>query len=190
LTSTEANNMEDISLHILDLAQNSIAAGASRIEISIQDIPEQDRLGIRIRDNGKGMDQDQVQKASDPFYTTRTTRKVGLGIPLFQASAEATGGHMEILSQKDAGTTVQAVFHSSHIDCLPIGRMEDTMAVLILCNPDVDFVYTHEFCGRQFLLDTCEIRRQLGEVSIADPDVIGWIKDTIRSGLEEIYGGV
>ena len=182
--------MEDISLHILDLAQNSIAAGASRIEISIQDIPEQDRLGIRIRDNGKGMDQDQVQKASDPFYTTRTTRKVGLGIPLFQASAEATGGHMEILSQKDAGTTVQAVFHSSHIDCLPIGRMEDTMAVLICCNPDVQFHYSHIFSDRKFVLHSGEIQQKLGEISIAYPDVIMWIKDYIHSGLEEIYGGV
>ena len=190
MTSTEANNMEDISLHILDLAQNSIAAGASRIEISIQDIPEQDRLGIRIRDNGNGMDQDQVQKASDPFYTTRTTRKVGLGIPLFRASAEASGGTMEITSQKGTGTTVQAVFHSSHIDCLPMGRMEDTMTALIFCNPDVEFVYTHTFRGRQFLLNTCEVRQHLGGVSIADPDVIGWIKEYIRSGLEEIYGGV
>lgn len=182
--------MEDISLHILDLAQNSIAAGASRIEINIQDIRQQGILRITICDNGKGMDEDQVVNAVDPFYTTRTTRKVGLGIPLFKASAEATGGYVKIHSQKGTGTTVQAVFHSSHIDCLPMGRMEDTVTTLIFCNPDVDFIYSHESCGRQFVLNTGEIRQQLGEVSIANPDVIGWLKDYINEGLNEIYGGV
>jgi len=190
LTSTEANSMEDVSLHILDIAQNSIAAGASRIAISIQDRPGQDRLEIRICDNGKGMDPDQVKSATNPFYTTRTTRRVGLGIPLFQASAEATGGYLKIYSEKGTGTVVQAVFHRRHMDCPPMGRMEDTMAVLVCCNPDVQFYYSHIFSGRKFVLHSGEIQQKLGEISIADPDVIVWIKEYIRSGLEEIYGGV
>jgi len=190
LTGTEANSMEDVSLHVLDIVQNSIAAEASRIVIFIQDRPEQDRLEIRICDNGKGMDPDQVKSVSDPFYTTRTTRRVGLGIPLLQASAEATGGYLKIRSEKGTGTVVQAVFHSKHIDCPPMGRMEDTMAVLICCNPDVQFHYSHIFSDRKFVLHSGEIQQKLGEISIAYPDVIMWIKDYIHSGLEEIYGGV
>jgi anti-sigma regulatory factor (Ser/Thr protein kinase) len=182
--------MKDISLHILDLVQNSIAAGATLIKITIQDIPQDGLIIVEICDNGSGMDKEQVKQVSDPFYTTRTTRKVGLGIPLFKASAEATGGQFEISSQKGSGTTIRAVFHSSHIDCLPIGSMEDTMAVLIFCNPNVDFIYTHEYSDSQFLLSTEEIRQYLGNLDIFHPDVIAWIKEYISQGLEEIYGGV
>jgi hypothetical protein len=182
--------MEDISLHILDIAQNSIAAGASRVEISIREFQPQDLLDVTIRDNGSGMDEEQVKKVTDPFYTTRKTRKVGLGLPLFKASAEASGGCMEIHSRKGTGTAVQALFHTGHIDCLPMGKMEDTITTLIFCNPDVDFSYRHEYCGRHFMLDTREIREQLGEVSITTPDVLDWIKDFIKEGLDEIYGGV
>lgn len=182
--------MKDISLHILDLAQNSIAAGATLVRITIEDIPHEGLLRVEICDNGSGMDEEQVKKVSDPFYTTRTTRKVGLGIPLFKASVEATNGQFEISSQKGSGTSIRAVFNSSHIDCLPVGSMEDTMTVLIFCNPSVDFIYTHVYSDRQFSLSTEEIRQHLGDFDIAHPDVIAWIKEYISQGLEEIYGGV
>lgn len=181
--------MEDISLHLLDLAQNSIAAGANLVEVSIRELPKEDCTWIQIRDNGKGMDEHQLNQAVSPFYTTRTTRKVGLGIPLFRASAEATGGSLQIQSHKGTGTTLLALFHSSHIDCLPMGKLEDSMVSLIFLNPEVNFVYSHEIMGRQFQLDTREIRKILGEVNITDPEVIDWIKDYIKNGLEELNGG-
>lgn len=182
--------MQDISLHILDLVQNSIVASASLIEIAIKDIPEQKQLSVMIRDNGRGMDENEIIHVTDPFYTTRTTRRVGLGIPLFKASAEASGGYMEIQSNKGIGTNIKAVFDNSHIDCLPIGKMEETMAALIFCNPDVNFTYTHQYADKQFILNTSEIREQLGELTIAHPQVIGWITEYIIDGLNEIYGGV
>ncbi len=182
--------MEDLSLHILDLAQNSISAGATLIEISIRDGLEKEQKWVEIRDNGKGMDQEKVNRVIDPFYTTRTTRKVGLGIPMFKASAEASGGKLQITSQLGKGTTLQALFISTHIDCIPLGNMEETITALIFMNPEVNFVYIHENDGKQFLLDTRQIREVLGEVNIADPEIINWIKIYIKEGLEELNGGV
>jgi hypothetical protein len=181
--------MEDISLHLLDLVQNSITAKATLIHISIREIPDKGQIWVEVQDNGTGMNSCQLQQVSDPFYTTRTTRRVGLGIPMFQASAEATGGRLHIESEPGKGTALRALFISSHIDCLPLGRLEDTLAALIFLNPDVDIVYVHEYCGRQFLMDTRQIREILGEVDIADPTVIQWIKEYIRNGLNEINGG-
>lgn len=182
--------MEDLSLHILDLTQNSISAGATLIEISIRDGLEKGQKWVEIRDNGKGMDLEQINRVSDPFYTTRTTRKVGLGIPMFEASAEASGGKLQITSQLGKGTTLQALFISDHIDCIPLGNMEETITALIYMNPEVDFVYIHEGDGSQFLLDTRQIREVLGEVNIDDPEIINWIKVYIEEGLEELNGGV
>jgi hypothetical protein len=182
--------MEDLSLHLLDLAQNSISAGATLIEISIQDGLEKGQKWVVIRDNGKGMGQEQINRVTDPFYTTRTTRKVGLGIPMFKASAEASGGQLQITSQLGRGTTLKALFISDHIDCIPLGNMDETITALIFMNPEVDFVYTHESDGKKFVLDTRQVKKLLGEVNIADPEVINWIKVYIKEGLEESNGGV
>lgn len=181
--------MQDISLHLLDLVQNSIAAGATRVEISIREFPEEECMWLRIQDNGKGMDEQQLNRVSDPFYTTRTSRKVGLGIPLFRASAEATGGYLKITSHRNEGTTLLAKFHTNHIDCLPLGKMEESMVALIFLNPEVNFKYCHEQSGKQFHFDTIEVREVLGPVSITEPSVVDWIKEYIRKGLEELNGG-
>ncbi|NLC44290.1 MAG: ATP-binding protein [Clostridiales bacterium] len=182
--------MEDLSLHILDLAQNSISAGATLIELSIRDGIKKGEKWVEIRDNGKGMDPEQINRVGDPFYTTRTTRKVGLGIPMFKASTEASGGKLQITSQLGKGTTLEALFISDHIDCIPLGNMEETITALIYMNPEVDFVYIHESNGRKFLLDTRQIREVLGEVNIDDPEIINWIKKFVEDGLEELNGGV
>lgn len=182
--------MEDLSLHLLDIAQNSILAGATLVEITIWEGEEKGHKWVKIRDNGRGMDTDQINRVVDPFYTTRTTRKVGLGIPMFKASAEATGGKMQIDSQKGKGTTLLALFKSEHIDCIPFGKIEETLTALIFMNPEVDFVYTHENGDKRFCLDTRQIREILGEVSIADPEVVNWIKVYIKEGIEELNGGV
>lgn len=181
--------MEDISLHLLDLAQNSIAAGATLVEFYIRELLKEGCMWLKIRDNGKGMDEHQLNQVSNPFYTTRTSRKVGLGIPLFRASAEATGGSLQVMSRKHEGTTLLALFYTRHIDCLPLGRPEETLATLIFLNPEVNFVYNHETPGRQFRFDTREAREILGKVNIADPIVVDWIREYIRNGIEELNGG-
>ena len=182
--------MEDISLHLLDLAQNSISAGASLVEIFIVEDTHKGQMIVTLRDNGHGMDESQVKRVTDPFFTTRNTRRVGLGIPLFQASTEATGGQMYIKSCKGRGTEIKAVFHTTHIDCLPLGRVDDTILSLILLNPEIDFVYSHKKQDKHFLLDTRQIREVLGQVSIENPSVIEWIRKYLSDGLEEINGGV
>lgn len=182
--------MQDISLHLLDLVQNSVAAEADCIQLVLSEDPDSGSLTILVEDNGRGMNEAQTARATDPFYTTRTTRKVGLGIPLFQAAAALTGGHLSIRSAPGKGTQLLALFHSNHIDCLPLGSMSETMAALILCNPSIEFVYRHQYKDQTFTLDTREIKAQLGEVPIDHPDVISFIRQYVEEGINELYGGV
>ncbi|HZK34685.1 MAG TPA: ATP-binding protein [Bacillota bacterium] len=182
--------MKDISLHILDLVQNSISAGAAFVEITIKDILDDNTLSIIVSDDGIGMNETQVTNALDPFYTTRTTRNVGLGIPMFKAQAEASGGSFVLISEEGKGTRIEAIFNTRSIDCLPTGNMVDTMTTLILCNPDVDFTYTHVYNGQRFEFKTIDIKARLDEVSIAQTEVITWIRDYISENINELYGGV
>lgn len=181
--------MKELSLHILDIVQNSISAGANLVEINIDEDTIKDKLTIIVRDNGRGMDMQVAEKAKDPFYTSRSTRKVGLGIPLFAAAAERCGGSLTINSAPGKGTEVSAVFVHSHIDREPIGNIWDTIAGLIACSENVDFKYTHKFNGRVFEMDTREIKNVLKEVPITSIDVIEWIRDYVKSGIKSIYGG-
>jgi len=187
--------MRDLSLHILDLSQNSISAGASLVKIIIQEDTEEDRLTIYIEDNGKGMDKDFLLKVMDPFVTTRTSRKVGLGIPLMQAACRRCEGDLIIESAKNVGTKLTAAFKHSHIDRAPIGDMAETMLSLILAGSEesgiVDFVYRHIIDHRDFCLDTREIRTAVGSsISLGEPTVLMWIKDFINEGLANLRGGV
>lgn len=187
--------MKDISLHVLDLAENSITAGASLVTISISEDNSADRLTVCIEDNGRGMDKEFLKKITDPFITTRTSRKVGLGIPLMQAACRRCEGDLEIESEKNVGTKLTAIFKLSHIDRAPMGNMSETMVSLILAGSSedriIDFVYRHSIDDREFKMDTREIRRALGnEVSMGEPDVLMWIKDYINEGLENLRGGV
>jgi hypothetical protein len=187
--------MKDLSLHILDLSQNSISAGASLVRITIYEDTEIDRLTICIEDNGKGMDKDFLEKVMDPFVTTRTSRRVGLGIPLMQAACKRCEGNLVIESEKNIGTRLTATFKRSHIDRAPLGEMAETMLSLILAGSDdsklVDFVYRHIIDKKEFCLDTREIRIALGsDVNLGEPDVMMWIKEYINEGLENLRGGV
>jgi anti-sigma regulatory factor (Ser/Thr protein kinase) len=182
--------MQDISLHVLDLIQNAVTAKASLIKIAIEDDPHTGRLSVSIEDNGSGMSEEQAATAVDPFYTTRKTRRVGLGIPMFKAAAELSGGCFELRTDEGRGTQVKAVFNQRNIDCLPLGKTGDTLISAILCNPDIDFIYVHSYGDSIFELDTRLIRCELGEVPINHPDVLNWIADYISQGLDEIYGGV
>ena len=161
---------------VKELVENAIDAGATRVTIEIQN---GGMTFIRISDNGCGMDEEQLQNVCDPFFTTRTTRKVGMGIPLFRLAAEQTGGSFEITSKKGVGTSTKAVFHSDSIDFTPLGDMTSTVTVLISMNTDRDFIYRRSADEKEFVLDTREIKNILDGVPLDNPDVVQWMKEYI-----------
>lgn len=180
--------MQELSLNVLDIVQNSIRAGASLITISIQERTADHFMEISISDNGCGMSEEQVASVMDPFFTTRTTRKVGLGVPLFRMSAEGTGGHFSIRSKLGEGTTTTATYVTNHLDMLPLGDMNATMISLISVNPQLDFVYHHQVDDREFQLDTRELRAVLEDVPLSTPDVLLFIKEMIAENTAQLYG--
>lgn len=153
--------MEDLSLHILDIAENSIAAGADKISIVVQEDVARDLLTIEITDDGKGMSEAALEKASDPFYTTRTTRNVGFGLALLREAAVMANGRLEIRSIPHRGTTVYATFQLSHIDRKPLGKMADTITALLATRSDIDISYRHEREGEILQFDARELRERL-----------------------------
>ena len=170
--------MKEIALHILDIAQNSITARASHLDITLE---EAERLTLTITDNGTGMSPELLARVSDPFTTTRTTRKMGLGLPLLRLAAEQTGGSLTIESALGKGTTVTAVFVAGHIDCPPLGDMAGTVALLIQGAPELELTYTHRKGDRLSRLDTGELRAVLGpEVSLAEPEVVLWLREYLQ----------
>ncbi len=175
--------MLELSLNVLDIAQNSVVAGATVVEIAVNEETAANRLTLTIRDNGCGMSPEQLARVRDPFFTTRTTRKVGMGIPLFRMAAESAGGSLDIHSEQGVGTTVTAVFELRHIDRMPLGNMVDTLATLIRLNPQLDFVYRHTVDKEQFVFDTASLRPILGEVSLAESDVMEWITANLSEGV-------
>jgi signal transduction histidine kinase len=152
--------MEDLSLHILDVAENSISSSAKRIEIRINEDPKKDVLTIEIKDDGKGMDEQTLQKALDPFFTTRTTRRVGLGLPLLAQAARETDGKIELDSNPGRGTTVKAMFRYGHPDRKPIGDIYETIRTLVMSHPEIDFLYEHTKNGSLYRFDTREIDKK------------------------------
>ena len=182
--------MQEISLNILDIVQNSIRANAALIEVIIEETPSEDVFAFTVKDNGCGMDEEMVKRVCDPFVTTRTTRKVGLGISLLKSLAQQAGGDIMLESEVGTGTIIRADFSYSHIDRQPLGDISAVMVSLISMNPTLDFVYTHSFEKEQFQLDTRELRKILGdEVSFSEISVATWIGEYINEGLTEIYGG-
>lgn len=146
--------MEELSLHILDIVENSIRAGADEVEIRINEDEVTDLLEIGIRDNGTGMDQATLDKVLDPFFTTKSVRKVGLGLSLFREAAHSAGGDMQLQSDPGKGTCVKAVFQHSHIDRQPLGDIAETLRVLMATNPEVRFQYLHEKNGQKYYFDS------------------------------------
>ena len=181
--------MRELSLNVMDVAQNSVRAQASLVYITVAESDREDRLTISISDNGCGMTDEQVQQVIDPFFTTRTTRKVGLGVPLFKLSAEQTGGSFSITSQVGKGTTTTAIYVKSSVDMTPLGDIDGTVRILIQCNPDIDFIFTHSTDIDSFTLDTRELREVLGDVSLNTPDVLEWIGEFLKENTNNIYGG-
>ena len=181
--------MQEIALNILDLAQNAVTADAKLIAITVDEQPGDDTLTVTIADNGRGMAPEVLKTAADPFYTTRKTRKVGLGLPFFKMAAEQAGGSFEITSKVSVGTTVRGVFGLSNIDRMPLGDVSGTVLALIVCNPELDFVYTRRIGGGQFELDTREMRAVLGGVPLNRPEVADFIKNYLENGEKELNGG-
>ncbi len=178
--------MLELSLHVLDIVNNSVKAKASKIEIEIDEQVQKNILTVSIRDNGCGMDAEFLKNVTDPFKTTRTTRKVGMGLSLFQAAAEATGGNLVIKSQLNVGTEVVVTFTYDHIDRQPMGDMAETMQTLVSSNESIDFIYRHIKDQKEFVFDTAQIKEILGDVSLNNPEILLWIKEFINEGLTEI----
>jgi len=174
--------MEELSLHILDIVENSLEAGARRVQIRIRESRREDRLWIEIVDDGAGMGENEAGKASDPFFTTRTTRRVGLGLALLEQAAKAAGGQVRIESCRGAGTTVAAVFQYCHVDRQPLGNMEDTLLTLIAGHPQTEFEYSHVTEEGEASFSTAEIREQLHGGRLNSPEGLS----ALRKSLERL----
>lgn len=178
--------MKELSLHIFDIVENSIRAKAKLIEISITEDKTKDQMIIEICDNGSGMTEEQVSKAIDPFYTSRTTRKVGLGLSLFKQAAEATGGSFSIESKIGIGTKVKATFGLSHIDRPIMGNIK-SIILLLICSPaESEYVFKHKTQNGVFELDTREIKLMLDNVPITNKEIRNFISEMIDENLEQI----
>ncbi|MBQ8850374.1 MAG: sensor histidine kinase [Clostridia bacterium] len=174
--------MKELSLNILDIVKNSVRAGATKIEIYLNTNLD-GILTVRIVDNGCGMDEETLKRVTDPFYTTRTTRKVGLGLPLLKMAAEQTGGSLNICSSTEkgkSGTSLSAVFDTKNIDCMPMGDIISTVCVLISGSPEIDFEFTDVNSDRCVSLKTAELREVLGDISLAEPEVQSWIAEYLK----------
>ncbi len=176
-------------MHILDLLQNSIEAGATRIVLRIEENPAQDRFAIFIEDNGCGMDADMLKKVLDPFVTTKKTRHVGLGLSLIQMSTSRCDGYLQIDSTPLVGTAVKVVYRYHHLDRPPLGQISSTVRLMIIANPELDFHYIHRVNDRIFSIATRELITRLGDISLCHPEVIGWITEWITDGITRLYGG-
>ncbi|MBS3872992.1 MAG: ATP-binding protein [Firmicutes bacterium] len=179
--------MEELALHILDLAQNSIAAGASEIVITIVEAHAENSLRITLADNGRGMERETLEAVSDPFFTTRTTRRVGLGIPLLKAAAELCEGSMTVESVLGQGTTVEVYFRHDHIDRVPLGDMAATVAAIMAVNPHIEVLYRHTVDSREFTFDSREVRAVCEDLS-QHPKIIEWLQGYIAEH-ERALGG-
>lgn len=184
--------MREIALHILDIAENSVTAGAGAIEIAVEEDLPNDRLSILIRDDGRGMDDHLLALVANPFTTSRTTRKVGLGIPLFKAAAEACEGHLLIQSKPGQGTTVEVVFRRSHIDRMPLGDLAGTWRILLIGFPDIQWLFRYRALIQagaeavEFLFDSEPVKRELGEVPLTEPSVLAFIREMLHQGVKEV----
>jgi hypothetical protein len=180
--------LREISLHILDIVENSLNAGATCVTIEVLEDTRADRLIIRVADDGRGMDAEMLQRVSDPFFTTRTTRRVGLGIPFLKQATELCDGAFTIESAPGKGTTVTAAFRHSHINRMPLGDVPNTILTLVVGNPQADFVYRHVFNERIFEFDPRPIKAELGDVPLSEPSVIEYLRREISDSLAQIYG--
>lgn len=182
--------MIDLSLHLMDIIQNSIVVGSSYVEVVIKAESDKNCLTLSIQDDGCGMTEETIKKVTDPFFTTRTTRKTGLGIPLFAAAAEMAGGNLKIESEVGVGTTVTATFMIDNIDRKPLGDIADTMSSLIMAHPEMEFHLILTVDDSSFEFRTEEAKEQIGGLPINDVEIIAFIKSMIEEQVNKLFGGI
>lgn len=183
--------MRELSLHIMDLAQNCVKAGASLMELRVEEDDQKDSLLISIKDNGCGMDEEFARRVESPFTTTRTTRKVGLGIPMFKENALLTGGDFHLTTKKGVGTEICAVFVLSSIDRMPMGDLAGTVLLLVQANPKMDIRLDVRVNENSYSFDTREVRQVLGDdVPLDLPEVSAWMQENLTEGIEALHGGM
>ena len=178
--------MKDLSMHIMDILQNSTRAGATEVTLEVLEDAAADTLTIRFIDNGCGMDEETVQKVINPFFTTRTTRKVGLGLPLLKQNTEQTGGSLDIQSEKGKGTTVTAVFGRTHLDRPPMGDLAGTVVLTASAYPDIRFIFHYHNGETDYVFDTVEVNEALDGISIQEPEVIQYLKEMIQENIGNV----
>jgi hypothetical protein len=178
--------MRELSLHVLDIVQNSITAKATQIEILVAEDVESDHLIIEITDNGTGMDEQTLNTVADPFFTTRNTRKVGMGISLFRQAAERCNGSLTIHSQLNKGTTLKVIMRITHIDKQPMGDIAGVISLMVSANPAIDFIYQHKTGKGSYLFNSKEIKQVLEDIPITDLKVVKFIREMIQDQLNEI----
>lgn len=179
--------MRELALHLMDIAENSVAAQAKTVHLDVEEETSADRLWMCVRDDGRGMDAEMVRRVVDPFVTSRTTRKVGLGIPLLKAAAEACNGFLEIQSQPGVGTELQVQFQRSHIDRMPLGDVAATMIALLVAHPEIHWIFRYKVDGAEFLFDDAPVKEVLGDMPLTEPDILAYLRETIESGVREVH---
>ncbi len=178
--------MRELALHILDIAANSVSAGATTIKISVDENILQDLLNIKVEDNGRGMSPEMVKVVTDPFVTSRTERKVGLGIPLLKAAAESCNGWFKIESEPGKGTSIAVQFQLSHIDRMPLGNLTDTFLSMEIGTQEVNWIFSVKKDAEEFYFDDKELKKELQGLSITDPDIIRFIRSIFEEGISEL----
>lgn len=183
--------MREIALHLLDIAENSVAADSKNISLHVHEDLSHDRLSACVIDDGRGMDAATAQRVQDPFYTTRTTRNVGLGIPLLKVAAESTEGSFSLQSEPGKGAWVEAEFRHSHIDRMPLGDLSATFLTLLVAHPQINWTFLYRVTdpdkqSRDFLLESAELRSQLGDISLTEPEVLTFLRSLFEEGIEAV----
>ena len=181
--------MRELSDNIMDIAQNSISAGATLTEVHVKVSHADNMITFVFRDDGCGMSEELVKSVVEPFTTTRKTRKVGLGLPLLKQTAEMTGGALEIQSTVGVGTTVTATFGLDHIDRPPMGDVAGAWFSLVVMNPEKDFLFTYDYDGQVFTFETREVRAAVDPIPLNQMEISAWIKDCISTEINELHGG-
>lgn len=181
--------MRELSLHLLDIAENSVAVGANRICITVLEDTRTDLLQMSVEDNGKGMDAQTVARVIDPFFTSRTTRKVGLGIPLLKEAAEACNGFLKIESELGKGTKIFVQFQRNHIDRMPLGDLSSTYLNLVIANPSIHWILKYKVDDREFVFDDEPIKAELQGIEFTEPPILSYLRETIETGIQEVITG-
>jgi len=180
--------LRELALHLLDITENSVSAKADTIRILVEEDHAADRLKICVEDNGSGMSAEMVARVTDPFVTSRTTRKVGLGIPLLKAAAEACNGSLTIQSTLGKGTWVTVEFQQSHIDRMPLGNLASTILTLVIGSPEIHWIFNYTVDHQTYEFDNEPVKEVLGDLALTDPTVLGYLRESLETGIASLNG--